>query len=227
MLAFRTGGLKDTVVELNPATGKGSGFTFESHTHSDFMQAVHVRRGCSARRRLAARAFAHARRAAAGHQRVQQPCAVQETPRQRRGGSHGPHHRRVGMVRGAGGTRLGVWGRSRGRCWCRYRELHRLRRVPVPPRRTTFKFLPTSSDPEPLRTGHADVRLVGSFTAWEGGIPLQWSTEAACYQVAVCLRRGTHAYKYVVDGKWTLSPGEEVVAGPNGMENHEMVVDEE
>eukprot|EP01113_Clastostelium_recurvatum_P031061 TRINITY_DN3842_c0_g1_i1.p1 TRINITY_DN3842_c0_g1~~TRINITY_DN3842_c0_g1_i1.p1 ORF type:complete len:2351 (-),score=511.23 TRINITY_DN3842_c0_g1_i1:62-7114(-) len=39
VVAFKTGGLKDTVFEYS--NGEGNGFTFEAHRHYDFMQAVH------------------------------------------------------------------------------------------------------------------------------------------------------------------------------------------
>ncbi len=64
-IAFKTGGLKDTVFEFDKATKKGNGFTFEAHTKGDFMFAMQVRgvvvgdRGClrrvPSRRRAAVR----------------------------------------------------------------------------------------------------------------------------------------------------------------------------
>jgi starch synthase len=41
VLAFKTGGLKDTVFEYNTATGAGNGLTFESHQFDDLMAAMH------------------------------------------------------------------------------------------------------------------------------------------------------------------------------------------
>jgi len=40
VIAFKTGGLKDSVFEFNPSTGVGNGFTFEAHAHQDFVQAM-------------------------------------------------------------------------------------------------------------------------------------------------------------------------------------------
>jgi len=40
VIAFKTGGLKDSVFEFDPLTGEGNGFTFEAHAHSDFVQAM-------------------------------------------------------------------------------------------------------------------------------------------------------------------------------------------
>jgi hypothetical protein len=40
VVAFRTGGLKDTVFEFNHNTRQGNGFTFQAHNHGDFMYAL-------------------------------------------------------------------------------------------------------------------------------------------------------------------------------------------
>lgn len=38
VIAFKTGGLKDTVFEWDSQTNTGNGFTFEAHAHGDFVQ---------------------------------------------------------------------------------------------------------------------------------------------------------------------------------------------
>ena len=43
VIAFKTGGLKDTVVEFDKVSKRGNGFTFEAHTPGDFMFAMQVR----------------------------------------------------------------------------------------------------------------------------------------------------------------------------------------
>ncbi len=40
VLAFRTGGLKDTVIEFDIKTNKGNGILFESHNYNDFIYAI-------------------------------------------------------------------------------------------------------------------------------------------------------------------------------------------
>jgi len=40
VIAFKTGGLKDTVFEFDAAAGTGNGFTFEAYTAGDFMYAI-------------------------------------------------------------------------------------------------------------------------------------------------------------------------------------------
>eukprot|EP00026_Physarum_polycephalum_P000161 Phypoly_transcript_00161.p1 GENE.Phypoly_transcript_00161~~Phypoly_transcript_00161.p1 ORF type:complete len:2059 (-),score=306.68 Phypoly_transcript_00161:106-6282(-) len=41
VIAFKTGGLKDTVFEYLEAENTGNGFTFEAHRHADMVQAIH------------------------------------------------------------------------------------------------------------------------------------------------------------------------------------------
>lgn len=40
VIAFKTGGLKDTVINWNPATQTGNGFTFETHAAGEFQESV-------------------------------------------------------------------------------------------------------------------------------------------------------------------------------------------
>src|SRR4051812_17011639 len=40
VIAFKTGGLKDSIFEFLSQTGNGNGFTFEAHAHGDFMYAM-------------------------------------------------------------------------------------------------------------------------------------------------------------------------------------------
>eukprot|EP00180_Rhodochaete_pulchella_P000139 Plantae.Rhodophyta-Rhodochaete_pulchella.ctg1089.p1 GENE.Plantae.Rhodophyta-Rhodochaete_pulchella.ctg1089~~Plantae.Rhodophyta-Rhodochaete_pulchella.ctg1089.p1 ORF type:complete len:1019 (-),score=178.83 Plantae.Rhodophyta-Rhodochaete_pulchella.ctg1089:845-3691(-) len=40
VVAFKTGGLRDTVHEWNPEMGEGNGFTFEAYQHGDFVWAI-------------------------------------------------------------------------------------------------------------------------------------------------------------------------------------------
>jgi starch synthase len=40
VIAFRTGGLKDTVFEFDPKTLKGNGFNFMSYDHEDFKRCM-------------------------------------------------------------------------------------------------------------------------------------------------------------------------------------------
>ncbi len=42
VIAFKTGGLKDTVTEFNTASKTGNGFTFEAYNRMDLMAAIHV-----------------------------------------------------------------------------------------------------------------------------------------------------------------------------------------
>ena len=43
VIAFKTGGLKDTVSEFNMATKAGNGFTFEAYNRGDLVAAIQVR----------------------------------------------------------------------------------------------------------------------------------------------------------------------------------------
>ncbi len=40
VIAFKTGGLKDTVIDFEPKIKKGNGFTFLDHKVSDFISAI-------------------------------------------------------------------------------------------------------------------------------------------------------------------------------------------
>ena len=40
VIAFKTGGLKDSVIEYRWDSEEGSGFIFENYNHNDFIQAI-------------------------------------------------------------------------------------------------------------------------------------------------------------------------------------------
>lgn len=40
VIAFRTGGLKDSVIEFKWDSEEGSGFTFDNYNHQEFMAAI-------------------------------------------------------------------------------------------------------------------------------------------------------------------------------------------
>ena len=62
-----------------------------------------------------------------------------------------------------------------------------------------------------------EVYVAGSFNDWrEGEIRLRKTKTG--WSRGVYLREGTHAYKYIVDGKWILDPTHDVVR-PDGMGN--------
>ncbi|MFU8842779.1 MAG: glycogen-binding domain-containing protein [Bacteroidales bacterium] len=61
------------------------------------------------------------------------------------------------------------------------------------------------------------VILTGSFNDWNNR-ELQMKKDATGWVVPLFLREGTHAYKYIVDGKWITDPGNPVER-PDGRGN--------
>lgn len=70
--------------------------------------------------------------------------------------------------------------------------------------------------------GGKQVCLSGSFDNWKSKIPLVRSH--GDFYTIVDLPEGTHEYKFLVDGNWTLQKGEPVVDSDVGSKNNQVTV---
>ena len=72
-----------------------------------------------------------------------------------------------------------------------------------------------------LSVGSA-VAVIGDWSGWATATPLARSDGG--FAVDVALPHGTHAYKFIVDGAWTLARGQATADDGRGNVNHVLTV---
>lgn len=56
--------------------------------------------------------------------------------------------------------------------------------------------------------GGSEVMVTGEWNAWGELLPLQLDPTGEWHVLCACLPPGTHAYQFLVDGQWQLSPAD-------------------
>ena len=77
---------------------------------------------------------------------------------------------------------------------------------------TTFQW--------PAALGGKEVALVGSFNGWSAPLPLGRSAASGDWVRSIALPPGPVQFKFVVDGKWAVSPCEQATADDRGLYNN-------
>eukprot|EP00826_Nyctotherus_ovalis_P009880 TRINITY_DN12619_c0_g1_i2.p1 TRINITY_DN12619_c0_g1~~TRINITY_DN12619_c0_g1_i2.p1 ORF type:complete len:368 (-),score=113.95 TRINITY_DN12619_c0_g1_i2:174-1277(-) len=68
------------------------------------------------------------------------------------------------------------------------------------------------------------VELCGSFNDWATRFRMSYDNLADTWFITMHLQKGRYAYKYVVDGQWVCNESEKMVKGDKGETNNEIVV---
>jgi 1,4-alpha-glucan branching enzyme len=69
------------------------------------------------------------------------------------------------------------------------------------------------------------VILAGSFNKWSRDSDAMKKDETGTWEKIKILPKGTHEYKFIVDGKWTCDPNcPDIVCDSQGTENNMIVV---
>jgi hypothetical protein len=66
----------------------------------------------------------------------------------------------------------------------------------------------------------SSVQLCGSFDKWQVRHPLTFDPLYNKWSVTLKVKKGTHYYKYIVDGDWVISKVEKTVKDSSGYLNH-------
>jgi 5'-AMP-activated protein kinase regulatory beta subunit len=69
------------------------------------------------------------------------------------------------------------------------------------------------------------VMLSGTFNQWSQDVDPMKKDETGTWEKIKILPKGTHQYKFIVDGEWTCDPNcPDVVCDDQGAENNQIVV---
>jgi hypothetical protein len=66
----------------------------------------------------------------------------------------------------------------------------------------------------------SSVQICGSFDKWQVRHPLTYDPLYNKWSVTLKIRKGTHYYKYIVDGEWVVSKGEKTIKDQSGFLNN-------
>lgn len=66
----------------------------------------------------------------------------------------------------------------------------------------------------------SSVQICGSFDKWQVRHPLTYDALQNKWSVTLKIRKGTHYYKYIVDGEWSISDLEKLHTDENGFTNN-------
>ncbi|KAA8498177.1 Glycogen synthase [Porphyridium purpureum] len=197
VVAFKTGGLKDTVHEWNPETGDGNGFLFDGYNHNDFMWAM----------KRALRTFS--RRAEYEELRQNAYDSTIDVSQVAWAWSSEFHRLRGAIFAIPKGiaTELGEAAATA----VDDGTLESSAKV------VTFEWKNAG--------GVNRVEMKGSFDNWQRSSSLvQDPSDDSKFIISMRLPRGTYQFKFRVDGQWLLNDKYER-ASSNGMENNVFTVE--
>lgn len=64
------------------------------------------------------------------------------------------------------------------------------------------------------------VQICGSFDKWQVRHPLTFDPICNKWTVTLKIKKGSHFYKYIVDGEWKVSKGEKTIKDDSGFLNN-------
>eukprot|EP01138_Halocafeteria_seosinensis_P003736 gb/GECG01003819.1/.p1 GENE.gb/GECG01003819.1/~~gb/GECG01003819.1/.p1 ORF type:complete len:2286 (+),score=259.53 gb/GECG01003819.1/:1-6858(+) len=195
VIAFKTGGLKDTVREFNPATLYGNGFTFERHAHEDFVMAIERAIQIYHESELYQRLRRNAKSSVVDGQTVsiawyKEFCRI----------------RRCLPFPGFTSKSSVPTGRPLSQC----------------PVRMLFRL--GFNEIGGCHSG-SDVRITGTWSNWRDPKRLQPNHANTAFELHLMLEPGTHWYKFQVDGTWAPSLGAPHEKDSEGNVNNVITVD--
>lgn len=73
-------------------------------------------------------------------------------------------------------------------------------------------------------TPNSTVQLCGSFKNWQVRYPLTYDTHLQKWTTQLKIKKGIHYYKYLVDGKWMINNNEEIHIEEDGSVNNMIII---
>ena len=227
VIAFRTGGLKDTVFEFQWNTGTGNGLTFDNHNYKDLMGAMQrsldlfknkekyeicrknamnsaidvadvSRAWCKEFYRLKGKTFFN-------YQEVKN-VDLTDLPNFNPEKVKSAFSFNAKNNQNISNTRYGSMNNGNVNLYANAAE-------PDPRVRVNFSYKFDNRKPN-------SVLISGSFDKWQVKHPLAYDEILDKWGVTLKLKKGSYQYKYIVDGNWQINPKERSVKGQDGIENN-------
>ena len=219
VIAFRTGGLKDTVFEFRWDNNSGNGLTFDNYNGGDligamkraldlfenkekyeicrknaFNSAIDVadvsRAWCREFYRLKNKIYFNVKEVKSAPLNIPSNFNPEEGRAQYMNGPMYMHG--IGGVTGMGGM---------------YNNMDpNMANV-------TFSYKFDNRNPK-------TVLVCGSFDDWKEKHPLSFNQSLDKWTCTISIKKGKHLYKYIIDGNWEINPNEPSIKGNDGITNN-------
>ena len=219
VIAFKTGGLADSVFEFREDSGVGCGFTFESYNLGDYLYAVER----SLRVFKNKQAYALLRENAANAVMASEVVArawLEEFCRLRRKLPY--NNTEISkLMTGLPKVCASLWDSEDVRVEVTplqsARGPERAEAYPVEVASTKLariRYSPPVDRPKPRV-----VTVAGSFDDWQVRRALTWEPSQNCFVLPLAVPAGEYLYKLIVDGTWICNPRDRTVRDKLGVEN--------
>jgi hypothetical protein len=70
----------------------------------------------------------------------------------------------------------------------------------------------------------SNVQICGSFDKWQVRHPLKFDPIKNKWEITLKITKGSHWYKYIVDGEWRVNKGEKFFKDENGIFNNFILI---
>jgi len=203
VIAFRTGGLKDTVHEFDPIAVKGNGFVFNSHTPNELISAVKRAMNVYNQPDLYKRLRQNARESVIDCEEVAWAW-----------------YREFSRIKSVMIAKLADIKKEVDRVQAEMPALKPQPRIkgPLKPPPFVFRWLQPGNE----------VLVAGSFDEWKGRHALQRTKGLYGggneWSLSLAIEPGTYMCKFIIDGKWVTSPDMPVSEDSQGIPNNIVTV---
>ncbi len=214
VIAFKTGGLKDTVFEFRYDLNTGNGFTFESYNHYELIQAMTRSLGLFQNKEKYELCRKNAKNSAIDVADVSRAWCKEFCRLQ---------NKIFFNVKDAKDVGDQTYELSREEETEKTRDTKSL----IFPDNENDKIEPsdgkisiTFSYKFEKGKQPKTVLLCGSFSNWKEKLPLTFDNFSNKWSITMRLEKGKHLYKYIVNDNWIINPMERHERGSDGIENN-------
>ena len=207
VIAFKTGGLKDTVFEFRYDNNTGNGFTFEGYNHYELIQAMTRSLGLFQNKEKYEICRKNAKNSAIDVADVSRAWCKEFCRLQNKIFFNAKDARDIGEQT--------FELKHQDNDETRDQTIISEKKEPddgLIPMTFSYKF---EKGKQPK-----DVLLCGSFTGWKDKYTLTYDPFGEKWTVTVRLPKGKHLYKYIVDNNWIINPNERHERGNDNFDNN-------
>ena len=199
VIAFKTGGLKDTVFEFNYEKKNGNGITFEKYCKNDFIDAIKRSLVLFRNKENYEICKENAFKSAIDVVDVSKNWCKE-------------------FYRLKNKIFFGFYDKTKNKeikdLYSNNLNYHKINELKLPHTFSIkFKIIKPKS-----------VLISGSFDSWKIKHPLIYDISKDIWNITLHLKQGKYHYKYIIDGNWQINPNEKSEKGENGIINNYIII---